>query len=295
MCATQPARPSGASHELRLVGPGTGVDEVMAQAGRENFPVASRLFPREVRPHLLAVYGFARLVDDLGDEAPGDRLALLAAVSAELDAVFAGGTPSHELLRRLAVTVRRCALPRDPFDRLVRANVQDQTVGRYETYADLLAYCRLSAAPVGELVLRVAGVCTPQRLELSDRICAGLQLAEFWQDVGEDAAMGRVYLPAEDLRRFGYGEEDVLAGVYDERFVALMEFEAERTRRLLESGRPLYRGLQVRLGLAIRMYAAGGFAALADLRRRRYATLAASAHPGTARVLLAGLREVVRG
>ena len=266
----------------------------MSQAAGENFPVASRLFPRALRPHLLAVYGFARLVDDLGDEAAGDRLRLLAAVSAELDTIYAGGTPSHVLLRRLAATVRRFDIPRCPLDRLIRANEQDQVVHRYETFADLLDYCRLSAQPIGELVLRVAGLCTPQRLELSDRICSGLQLAEFWQDLGEDAAAGRIYVPAEDMRRFGYSQDDLFAGVVDERFTRLLSFEAARTRWILEGGRGLYRTIPGRLGFAIRLYAAGGFAALDDLQRRGYATFDSSAHASRQCKWLAAARELVR-
>jgi len=279
---------------MHHVGVAVDAGAVMARAAGENFPVASRLLPRELRSHLLAVYGFARLVDDIGDEAPGDRLSQLAAVSAELDTIYSGGTPRHPLLRRLAGTVRRFDLPREPLDRLIRANEQDQTVHRYESYDDLLGYCRLSAAPVGELVLRVAECCTPGRLALSDHVCAALQLVELWQDLGEDAAMGRIYIPLEDLRRFGYRERDLLAGVCDARFVRLMAFEAQRTGALLEDARPLYRSLPGRVGLAVRLFAAGGFAALDDLARRRYATLDASAHPAKRRLLLAGARELLR-
>ena len=224
MLAETPPQGLSDTGELLLVGASTDAQGIMAQAATENFPVASRLFPRALRPHLLAIYGFARLVDDIGDEAPGDRLSLLAAVSAQLDTIYAGATPSHVLLRRLAYTVRCFDIPRSPLDRLVQANVQDQVVDRYETFADLLAYCRLSAQPVGELVLRVAELCTPERLALSDRVCSGLQLVELWQDLGEDAAKGRIYLPAEDMRRFGYGDDDLLTGVVDDRLRRLMTF-----------------------------------------------------------------------
>lgn len=277
-----------------MADPSSDADEIMSHAGKENFPVASLLFPRRLRPHLLAVYGFARLVDQLGDEARGDRRRLLAAVSGELDTIYDGGSPSHQLLRRLATTVRRFAIPRSPLDRLVQANVQDQDVARYETFDDLVGYCRLSAQPVGELVLRVAEACTPARLELSDATCTGLQLVEFLQDVGEDAAKGRIYLPAEDLRRFGYSEEDLLGGVVDDRFTCLMAFEAARARRLLVEGRELSRALPGRLGFAIRLYTAGGLAAVDDLRRRGYATLGSSAHVSRSRMWVVGVRELVR-
>ena len=156
-----------------------------------------------MRPHLMSVYGFARLADNLGDEVRGDRPALL-------DWLAGSWTPSTRtvsrpiaLMRRLAWTVERFDLPREPFDRLIAANRQDQTVHRYASFDDLLAYCDLSANPVGELVLALAGAGTPDRVVLSDATCTGLQLVEFWQDLGEDAARGRVYVPLEDLARFG--------------------------------------------------------------------------------------------
>lgn len=268
--------------------------EVLDRARGENFPVASVLFPAGLRPHLLRVYGFARLADQLGDDAPGDRREMLEWLSAELDAIYGGGEPSHRLTRDLAATIRARGLPREPFDRLVEANRLDQTTGRYETFADLRGYCALSAEPVGELVLRIAGAATPTRRALSDDVCTGLQLVEFWQDLGEDAARGRCYVPLEDLRRFGYGEEDLRAGVVDRRFAALMAFEAARTRDLLLRGRPLARSVPGRVGLAIRLFVAGGLAALGDLGARGFDTFARSAHASRPRRLAAAAREVLR-
>lgn len=264
----------------------------MARAAVENFPVASRLFPSRLRPHLMAVYGFARLVDQIGDEVQGNRLARLAAVSADLDAIYAGACPAHPLLRRLSWTIRSRGLPRDPFDRLIQANVQDQRVTRYKTFEDLLDYCRLSAQPVGEIVLRLAGVCTPETLWRSDSICTGLQLAEFWQDLGEDAAKGRIYLPLEDMRRFGYGEEHLLAGETGPDFERLMEYEVAVAEALLRLGRPLYAMLPPRLSMGVRLYTAGGLSALTDLRRRRFRTLTVSAHATKARMAMACVREL---
>jgi squalene synthase HpnC len=265
---------------------------VMARAATENFPVAPHLFPSRLRPHLLSVYGFARLVDQIGDEAGGDRLAQLAAVSADLDAIYAGRKPDRALLRWLGWTIRACGLPRDPFDRLIQANVQDQSVTRYETFDELLDYCRLSAQPVGELVLRMSGACSPEALWRSNSICTGLQLAEFWQDLGEDAAKGRVYIPLEDMRRFGYSEDDLLAGVTNEAFERLMAYEVAVAEGLLRLGRPLYEIMPGRLGFAVRLYSAGGLAALADLRRRHFHTLTASAHAAKARTAVACAREL---
>jgi squalene synthase HpnC len=271
--------------------------EVLARAGGENFPVASFLFPRELRPSLMSVYGFARLVDQLGDEVGTDgaeRLRLLDWLVGEVDAVYRGSAPSHPLMRRLAWTIERFSIPREPFDRLIAANRQDQTVTRYATHQELLAYCDLSANPVGELVLHLCRSATPEHIELSDATCTGLQLVEFWQDLGEDAARGRVYVPQEDLQTFGYDEHRLLRGVADDEFRAVMEFEADRTRGLLERGRPLGRRLPGRIGMAIRLYTAGGLAALNDLSRRRFDTLGDNAHASRTRRALFAVRELAR-
>ena len=167
---------------------------VMARAGGENFAVAALFLPRRLRRHLRAIYGFARLVDQLGDEAPGDRRALLDELERDVDRVYAGD-PHHAVLRPLVATVRECGIPREPFHALIAANRQDQEVSRYPTYADLEGYCALSANPVGHFVLYVLGAWNSERVALSDRICTALQLAEHWQDVAEDYARGRIYLP----------------------------------------------------------------------------------------------------
>jgi squalene synthase HpnC len=266
---------------------------VLAQAGAENFPVASRLFPRDLRPHLMNVYGFARMVDDIGDEAEGDRLALLDWMATQLDAVYEAEA-SHPLMRRLAETVKRFALPRGPFDRLIEANRRDQAIHRYSTYEELAEYCSFSANPVGELVLRIGNAFTPERLRWSDSTCTGLQLVEFWQDLGEDAAMDRVYIPLDDMARFEYTVEDLFAGENDARFLQLMSVEAERTRLLLVSGRKLARSLGGRLGLAVRLYAAGGLAALSDLERRAFDTFGTSARASRPRRAATALRELIR-
>jgi squalene synthase HpnC len=268
--------------------------EIMGRAGSENFPVASLLFPRSIRQHLMSLYGFARLVDNLGDEAPGDRLALLDWLARELDSIEQARRPEHPLMRRLAWTIGRFDLPRKPFDRLIEANRRDQTVHRYQTHEQLAAYCDLSANPVGELVLHLLGAATPPRIELSDATCTGLQMVEFWQDLGEDAARGRVYVPQDDMARFGYRVEDLLAGVRGERFDALMRFEAARTRGLFERGKGLARTLRGRAALAVRLFTAGGLAALEDLERRGFDTFDRSARASKARRAWVGVRELVR-
>jgi squalene synthase HpnC len=267
---------------------------VMAQASSENFPVASRLLPRRVRPHLLAIYGFARLVDDIGDEAPGDRVGLLDWVEEELNRIYAGKEPEHPVMRALAPTVHACALPDAPFRRLVEANRRDQVVTRYETFDELLGYCDLSATPVGELVLHVFGAATPERIALSDPICAGLQVAEHLQDVAEDRSRGRVYLPREDLAAFGCTDGDLDAASAGPALRALVAFEADRARALLAEGAPLARRLPARPRLAVAGFVAGGRAALDALERAGYDVLGAAARP-TPRGVAAGLPRALVG
>jgi squalene synthase HpnC len=265
---------------------------VMAQAAHENFPVASRLLPRAERADLLAVYGFARLVDDIGDEAAvGDRVALLDWVDEELELVYAG-TPRHRLMRTLARTVHARGIPREPLSRLVAANRQDQVVSRYRDLGELLAYCHLSADPVGELVLYVFGRATPARIALSDRICSALQIVEHLQDVAEDRARGRVYLPQADLARFGCPESDLDAGRASEAFRAVMAYETAQARRLLREGAPLARVLPARAGFAVAAFVAGGRAALDALERAGFDVLAARPRPTKAQGARALLRTV---
>jgi squalene synthase HpnC len=247
---------------------------VMAQAGSENFPVAGMVLGRRYRDHLLAIYGFARLVDDTGDEAPGDRTALLQRIDAELTRIYAGQTPEHPLMRRLADSVHACGLPEGPLRRLVAANRRDQVVTRYDDFGELMAYCQLSAAPVGELVLHVFGVATPARIELSDRVCAALQVIEHLQDVGEDYRRGRVYLPADALDRAGCQEADLAAASAGSALRAVVAELAQRSRGLLAAGTPLMRGLPARPRVAVAGFVAGGRATLVALRRADYDVLA---------------------
>jgi squalene synthase HpnC len=260
---------SGVVHGMSVITPPTvdelpGRSEVMEQAGRENFTVASALLGRKRQRQLRAIYGFARLVDDVGDEASGDRSALLDLVEEELDRLYGDGSPRHPVMVELAVAVRAASLPRGPFERLIEANRLDQRTTRYDTFEQLLGYCQLSAAPVGELVLHVFGAATPHRISLSDRVCAGLQITEHLQDVAEDFARGRVYVPREDLVRFGCDNEDLSAPPTARRR-ALIAFESRRAHQLLSSGAPLVRTLPLRPRIAVAGFVAGGRAALAAL------------------------------
>ncbi len=246
-----------------------GAEELLSQAGSENFTVANRLLGAEACRHLMAIYGYARLVDDVGDEAPGDRDALLDVVEEELTAVFAGGTVAHPVMRSLESTVQECSLPVGPFRRLLAANRMDQAITRYETWDQLMEYCTLSATPVGELVLGVFGAATAPRIALSDLICSGLQVVEHLQDIAEDHARGRVYMPAEDLRRFVVDDSSLAAAsVPDGPLRGLIAYEAARAGQLLSAGAPLARTLPLRPRIAIAGFVAGGRAALAGLSGR---------------------------
>lgn len=266
-------------------------EAILERAGHENFPVASRLLPRRQREHLRAIYGFARLVDDAGDEAPGDRDAALDAIERELERVFEG-EPRHPLMRSLAATVRACELPRGPLEALIAANRQDQRVTSYETFAELEAYCALSANPVGRLVLRVFEADTADRVTLSDRVCTALQLAEHWQDIAEDTRRGRVYVPAEDLDLFGCSRADLSARPFPERVRRLVCFEVARAGRILDQGAPLVRALRGRPRLAVAAFVAGGRSALAAVARAGY-DVSGGAPRASARTRAAGvIREL---
>jgi squalene synthase HpnC len=235
-----------------------------------------------VRAHLLAIYGFARLVDDAGDETSGDRLTLLDELEADLERAFApAGSPAHPLIAALRPTIEQCTLSIDPFRRLIEANRRDQLIYRYSSFDELCGYCALSANPVGELVLRVFGLATPWRIALSDRVCTGLQLVEHWQDVAEDYGRGRVYLPTEDLVRFAVDERELGAGAASPGFKRLMAFEVARARRLLSSGSPLIWTLQGRAALAVAAFVAGGRSALIAIERADFDVIGSTPRPGS--------------
>ncbi|MCQ4193827.1 squalene synthase HpnC [Streptomyces parvulus] len=273
----------------------------LAKAADENFPVAPFFLPRDWRTDLMAVYGFARLVDDIGDGdlAPGgadarhlgvpeehadDRVRMLDAFEEDLRRVF-DGTPRHPLLRRLRPTVRRRSLTPAPFLGLITANRQDQLVGRYETYDDLLAYCELSANPVGHLVLAVTGTATPERIRRSDAVCTALQIVEHLQDVAEDLGRDRIYLPAEDMKRFRVQEEDLAAPTANASVRALIAYEAGRAHDLLDEGAPLVGSVHGRLRLLLAGFVGGGRAALRAIADADHDVLPGPPKPGKLRLL----------
>jgi squalene synthase HpnC len=274
------------------------------QAAGENFPVALRLLPARRREHLMAVYGFARTVDDIGDEAPpAQRPHLLDELEADLRRLYArygpagagsgggsgsggdGEEPRSRVVRALAPTVAGCAIPMQPFLDLILANRQDQVVSRYATFPDLLGYCRLSANPVGRIVLYVFDCFTPGRAELSDSVCTALQLAEHWQDVAEDLRAGRIYVPAADMETYGCTEQDLAQASAPPSVRALMAFETGRARALLDAGAPLIGMLRGAARVAVAGYVAGGRAALAAIAAADHDVLRATARPRRRRLV----------
>jgi squalene synthase HpnC len=243
--------------------------------GGENFPVALRVLPRRVRGHLHALYGYARFVDDVGDEpvagmGTADRLAGLDLVEAQVRDLYAGRPVTLPAVAALAPAVAVRRLPIGALLRLVEANRMDQRVTRYKTFDQLVDYCTRSANPVGELVLHIFTEPTAEQLALSDRICTGLQIVEHLQDVAQDRRRGRSYLPAEDLDRFGVDETDLDAPVAGPKLRALVEFSAGRAAAWLETGAPLVSTLHGWARLAVGGYLAGGRAALDALARSGY-------------------------
>jgi squalene synthase HpnC len=236
--------------------------QYVARSHYENFTVVSRLLPRKLRPHFEAVYAWCRWADDLGDETdPEQSLQLLAWWRRELDACYAGAA-SHPVTVALAETVRHFAIPRLPFRKLIAAFEQDQAKKDFFTFNQLLGYCRLSANPVGRIVLHLFEAVSEKSVPLSDSICTGLQLANFWQDVARDHAMGRIYVPREDREKFGYGDDDFRAHAVNEPFRDLMRFELKRTRDFFERGRGLLPLLPRRAKFSVALFLGGGEAIL---------------------------------
>jgi squalene synthase HpnC len=303
----EPLSPAVVSPSAEAIG-----SAAAAQASGENFPVALRLLPGRYRRRLEAVYGFARAVDDMGDEAPpAERAQLLDALEADLGRLYQFQDPALRegpaedgppeagpelgVVRGLATVVGKCAIPQQVFADLIRANRQDQVVSRYPAFSDLVAYCRLSANPVGRIVLHVFGVDTPERRILSDRVCTALQLAEHWQDVAEDFQAGRIYLPAEDMERFGCAESDLAVPSAGPQLRALMAFEVERAGQLLDEGAPLVGNLHGSARVAVAGYVAGGRAALAAITEAGHDVLRATHKPRRGRLAREMLRAYAAG
>ncbi len=258
----------------------------------ENFGIASWLLPRHLRPHLYALYAYCRGVDDLGDEARGDRLALLDEWEADLRRCYEG-TPHDIRFLALKATIGAFGIPPEPFERLIEANRRDQTVTRYETYGELLDYSSYSANPVGRLVLHVFGHTDERRRLLADATCTALQLTNFWQDVSEDTGIGRIYIPLEDMRRFEYTEEELAAGRETQEFRRLMAYQIARTRALFREGLGLIPLVRGRLRLDLRLFSLGGLAVLDAIERADYGVLRKRPRLGKARKAWLAVRALV--
>jgi squalene synthase HpnC len=239
----------------------------------ENFTVGSWFLPRDLRRHVYAIYAYCRFVDDLGDAAPGDRLAQLDAWEKELLACY-GGNPGHPITIALRDTIQRFSIPRGPFLKLVEANRMDQRKGRYRDFSELLEYCRHSAEPVGHLFLYLFGYRDGHRQELADRTCTALQLTNFWQDVHRDYQMGRIYLPQDDMATFGVSEAQIAARRCDQNFRDLLRYQVARTRRLFAQGAELPARVRGAARLDIRLFTLGGLHILDAIERLDYDVLA---------------------
>jgi squalene synthase HpnC len=287
------------------------MDPGASRASGENFPVALRLLPSRRRTYLMAVYAFARTTDDIGDRAPREqRMGLLDELEADLRRLYASQGSAGEgaqaqpgagegaqtrVVRSLAPTVTDCGVPIQPFLDLIQANRQDQVVSRYQTFAELLGYCRLSANPVGRIVLHIFGCFSERQAELSDSVCTALQLAEHWQDVAEDLRAGRIYLPAQDMNEFGCTEEDLSQASAPPQVRALIAAETGRAKVMLETGAPLIGTLHGAARLAVAGYVAGGRAALAAITAADHDVLRATPVPGKRRTATELILAYARG
>ncbi len=245
----------------------------MAVDHYENFPVASILMPKRLRKPVAAIYHFARTADDIADEGdlPNDeRLHQLDDFRDELMHIAANETPLLPLFQHLATEIKAHELPMQPLHDLLDAFSQDVVKKRYANYDELLDYCRRSANPVGNLLLHLYEEATPVNLSYSDAICTALQLINFWQDVAKDYAIGRIYLPLDEMTEFGVSEAQIAQGISNDAWRALMKFQVDRTRALMQQGAPLGSILSGRIGLEMRMIIAGGLRILDKLQASDY-------------------------
>jgi len=246
----------------------------LAETHYENFHVATWLLPAPLRPHFHSIYAYCRISDDLGDGVPDKSaaLALLDLWGRELDACYEGRA-RHPVFVALAETIRACSIPKEPFADLLIAFRQDQTVSRYATMDEVLGYCRYSANPVGRLVLYACGEVSEENFRLSDATCSALQLANFWQDVSVDFLKDRVYIPQDEMRRFGVTDETIAAGLATPEFRALLHHEVDFARSLFVEGLPLIGRVNRSLAIDLDLFSRGGLEILRAIERRGYDVL----------------------
>jgi squalene synthase HpnC len=248
----------------------------LAESHYENFHVASWFLPKRLRPHFHSIYAYCRISDDLGDEVGNKEqsLALLALWGAELDACYRGEA-RHPVFVALTETIQACDIPKEPFADLLVAFRQDQTVTRFADMQQVLAYCRYSANPVGRLVLYACGYRDAERFALSDLTCSALQLANFWQDVCVDYQKDRIYLPEDDMARFGVDEQVIAGGRTTPQFRDLMQYELEYTRKMFLDGMPLIAMVDRELAVDLELFSRGGLEILRAIERQNYDVLRA--------------------
>lgn len=265
----------------------------LAETHYENFHVASWFLPEKLRPHFQSIYAYCRVSDDLGDEvsSTASALALLNQWGLELDACYEGRA-RHPVFVALTETIRACAIPKEPFADLLTAFRQDQTVTRYANMGEVLDYCRYSANPVGRLVLYACGEASDDKFKLSDATCSALQLANFWQDVRVDWGKDRVYLPQDDMQRFGVKDETIAKGVATDEFRALLRFEVDYARSLFERGLPLIGMVNRDLAIDLDLFSRGGLEILRSIERRDYDVLSARPAISKGSKLALGFRAV---
>jgi squalene synthase HpnC len=265
----------------------------LAESHYENFHVASWFLPKDLRPHFHSIYAYCRVSDDLGDEVgdPAQAMALLDLWGRELDACYEGRA-RHPVFVALAETIRECFIPKEPFADLLVAFRRDQIVSRYQTIDDVLSYCRYSANPVGRLVLYVCGESDEENFRLSDLTCTALQLANFWQDVRQDYARGRIYIPKNDMEVFRVSEEQIAEGVATPEFRGLMRCEVDHARSLFEEGLPLIGRVHRDLALDLDLFSRGGLEILRAIERQGYDVLSARPAISKSRKLALLLRAV---
>jgi squalene synthase HpnC len=265
----------------------------LAETHYENFHVATWFLPRALRPHFHSIYAYCRISDDLGDEVPdkAQALALLDLWGRELDACYEGRA-RHPVFVALAETIRACSIPKEPLADLLVAFRQDQAVTRYATMDDVLGYCHYSANPVGRLVLYACGEVSEENFRLSDATCTALQLANFWQDVRVDYAKGRVYIPQDDMRRFGVSSEAIAQGIATPEFRKLMRHEVDYARSLFEQGLPLIGRVNRDLAVDLDLFSRGGLQILRAIERRDYDVLSARPAISKATKLALALRAL---
>lgn len=260
----------------------------LAETHYENFHVASWFLPKRLRPHFHSIYAYCRVSDDLGDEVgdPQQSLALLDLWGAELDACYRGEA-RHPVFVALAETVRACDIPKEPFADLLAAFRQDQTVTRFASMAEVLDYCRYSANPVGRIVLYACGYRDAELFALSDQTCSALQLANFWQDVRVDYTKGRIYLPQDDMQRFGVEEGTIAESRFTPQFRELMRYEVDYARGMFHAGLPLIGKVDRELAVDLDLFSRGGLEILRAIERQDYDVL--SARPAISKARKAGL------